>query len=164
MTLSDSTCVVGGSHEALVTLPLHCKSPKGFERMGLAVKRAAYLTLLASSMVHSAHLRGPTDHHELLQLLPDNVIAATCATRPTIADAHGHSVPLVSPEVIQHIRDTMDLWGVRGVSLAVVRRRNDSDGFDVETHAFGTRDRNGTPMTTDVRRVAPNMRSSAHVL
>ncbi|KAH7104837.1 beta-lactamase/transpeptidase-like protein [Auriculariales sp. MPI-PUGE-AT-0066] len=57
---------------------------------------------------------------------------------------------LISSEVDAFIRETMKLWDVQGLQVAVVRRRpGSSDEWDVDTRAYGVKDRSGKPMETD---------------
>ncbi|KAH7106128.1 beta-lactamase/transpeptidase-like protein [Auriculariales sp. MPI-PUGE-AT-0066] len=99
----------------------------------------------------SASLRAPQDDQAVLKYLSDAVIANTRSPRPVDATRTSlQGSKLLSEEITQHIKDTMALWDIQGLSIAVVRRRsNDSDNFDVETHAFGVKGRDGAPMTTD---------------
>ncbi|KAH7100785.1 beta-lactamase/transpeptidase-like protein [Auriculariales sp. MPI-PUGE-AT-0066] len=57
---------------------------------------------------------------------------------------------LISSEIDAFIRETMALWDVQGLQLAVVQRRPGlNDEWDVDTRAYGVMSRNGTPMTTN---------------
>ncbi|EJD48201.1 beta-lactamase/transpeptidase-like protein [Auricularia subglabra TFB-10046 SS5] len=92
-------------------------------------------------------LKSPFEHYDLLESLPNDLI---CSTRtPTSFLRAPSSQALFTPEAEQFIRDTMALWDAQGLSIAVVRKRTDSDSWDVETRAFGVKDRKGTAFTTD---------------
>ncbi|KAH7100985.1 beta-lactamase/transpeptidase-like protein [Auriculariales sp. MPI-PUGE-AT-0066] len=73
-------------------------------------------------------------------------LEATRSPRPNRLQSTSH---LISAETDQFIRETLKLWDVQGVQVAVVRRRQNSSEFDVETRAYGVKSRDQQPMTTD---------------
>ena len=87
----------------------------------------------------------------LRQRLPDDLVRATRAPRYSTSISARQGGSLISPDLAQHIRDTLTLWNVTGLSLAVVRRRSaNSTDFDVETLGFGVKNLAGDPFTAEV--------------
>ncbi|KAH7101699.1 beta-lactamase/transpeptidase-like protein [Auriculariales sp. MPI-PUGE-AT-0066] len=78
--------------------------------------------------------------------LPDRLCRALGSNTTNIRASCRSDLHL--PNGLTFIHETMRLWDVQGLQVAVVRRRPDSEEWDVDTRAFGVKGRNGEPMTT----------------
>lgn len=111
--------------------------------------RQAVLVAAVTGGVLAQLLAGsPADHTSILSYLTPDQLSSTVtrAAAPLSARQPGS---LISPSVDEFIRQTMTLWQVQGIQVAVVRRRVDGS-FEVDTRAYGVRGRDQAPMKTDV--------------
>jgi len=106
------------------------------------------LALFASGCCRRSN--DPFERIQALAHVDDDVITRSRSARPPHSGA-AQVDKLLSSEISKHIKDTMELWNVRGMSLAIVRKRpNQTEGFEVETYGFGNRSTSGASMTPSV--------------
>ena len=107
--------------------------------------------LVTGSALLAPVIAGPLNSQSAIAALSAEELDAT---RSAVTRNPTTSVELISPQIDEFIRDSIALWDVRGVQVAVVRKRGEADGFDVETRAYGVRNHKGEPMHTDVVNIA----------
>lgn len=109
--------------------------------------------LLATPALSLDPLTSSHDIRAQLELLPRDFMLATRAPNVRVAARQDTSGALLTPELADFIQATMDTFGIKGVSVAVVRR-GDNGTFAVDTRGFGVRNSAGEPMTAKVSRLA----------
>lgn len=84
----------------------------------------------------------------ILNHVSEGVLQKTRSPAPPPLVARGADTELLTPAIDAFIRETMELWDMRGAAIAIVRRRGDG-GFDVSTRGYGVAARDGKPVTPD---------------
>lgn len=104
--------------------------------------------LLAAPALSLASLPESTyELREHLSNLPRDFLLSTRAPAQHKNLVARDGATLITSEYADFITKSMDHWGIKGMTVALVRRTGDGT-FDVDTAAFGVRNEAGDPMTT----------------
>ena len=102
----------------------------------------------------SLHVPWRTDV-DLLDILSAEDMDATRTALP-LPRLSATDSRMISSELDHFISDIMKQWDVPGLQVAIVKRRDDSTEYDVETKAYGVRGHDQRPMRTDVSGLKKN--------
>ncbi|EJD51736.1 beta-lactamase/transpeptidase-like protein [Auricularia subglabra TFB-10046 SS5] len=106
--------------------------------------------MVASLLPFGLAASGLLNVHDVLRYVPEHVVQSSrsAAAAPSSDSQRRAAGDLFSPAIDTFIRTTIDQWELHGLSIAIVRRRDDG-GFDVSTRGYGVAGLDGRPVTAD---------------
>jgi len=106
------------------------------------------LAACIAAVTASLHVPWRTDD-DLLDFLSAEDLDATRTALP-LPRLSATNSRMISTELDHFISDIMKQWDVPGLQIAIVKRREDSTEYDVETKAYGVRGHDQRLMLTNV--------------